>query len=290
MNIITGYVGEPHVTSQQERNTNIGIFGSGIHIIGGVNSELEATVVSANLVEISDGMIVCEGCTAEIPRGTNDSLVIENGEQRMKRIDLIVARYTRNANTGAESMELVVIKGTSAASDPVSPSYNTGLIADGDSPVDFPIYQVNIDGISITSVDALVDTVNIPDLISNSISNALSNALKWKIFGGTPNSNYVPGRTFVTVPATAKEVCVIVYIKWTTNEKVMVDFHIIIDPYTFGSPTNFAQHVKFYGTNHDGYVCIEARTNDGTNFMRLYEARNGNTDVTASTYCAYMYR
>ena len=286
MNIITGYVGEPHVTSQQERNTNIGIFGSGIHIIGGVNSELEATVVSANLVEISDGMIVCEGCTAEIPRGTNDSLVIENGEQRMKRIDLIVARYTRNANTGAESMELVVIKGTSAASDPVSPSYNTGLIADGDSPVDFPIYQVNIDGISITSVDALVDTVNIPDLISNSISNAL----KWKIFGGTPNSNYVPGRTFVTVPATAKEVCVIVYIKWTTNEKVMVDFHIIIDPYTFGSPTNFAQHVKFYGTNHDGYVCIEARTNDGTNFMRLYEARNGNTDVTASAYCAYMYR
>ena len=165
MEIIAGYVGEPHVTSQQERNTNIGIFGSNAHIIGGVNSELEATVVSANLVEISDGMIVCEGCTAEIPRGMNDSLVIENGEQGMKRIDLIVARYTRNANTGAESMELVVIKGTSAASDPVSPSYNTGLIADGDSPVDFPIYQVNIDGISITSVDALVDVVSVPSMV-----------------------------------------------------------------------------------------------------------------------------
>ena len=166
MNIITGYVGEPHVTSQQERNTNIAIFGNDARIIGGVNSELEATVVSANLVEISDGMIVCEGCTAEIPRGTNDSLVIENGEQGMKRIDLIVARYTRNANTGAESMELVVIKGTSAASDPVEPSYNTGLIADGDSPVDFPIYQVNIDGISITSVDPLVKKVNIAEAIS----------------------------------------------------------------------------------------------------------------------------
>ena len=290
MNIIAGYVGEPHVTSQQERNTNIAIFGSDARIIGGVNSELEATVVSANLVEISDGMIVCEGCTAEIPRGTNDSLVIDNGEQGMKRIDLIVARYTRNANTGAESMELVVIKGTSAASDPVEPSYNTGLIADGDSPVDFPIYQVNIDGISITSVDALVDTVNIPDLISNSISSALNSALRWKIFGGTPNNNYVQGQTFVTVPATAKEVYVIVYIKWTTNDKVMVDFHIPIDPYAFGTPENFAQHVKFYGTNHDGYVCIEARTTNGTPFMRLYEARNGNTNVTAGAYCAYMYR
>lgn len=165
MEIIAGYVGEPHVTSQQERNTNIGIFGSNAHIIGGVNSELEATVVSANLIEISDGMVVCEGCTAEVPRGTNDSLVIENGEQGMKRIDLIVARYSRNANTGAESMELVVIKGTSAASDPVSPSYNTGLIADGDSPVDFPIYQVNINGISITSVDALVDVVSVPSMV-----------------------------------------------------------------------------------------------------------------------------
>ena len=286
MEIIAGYVGEPHVTSQQERNTNIGIFGSNAHIIGGVNSELEATVVSANLVEISDGMIVCEGCTAEIPRGTNDSLVIENGEQGMKRIDLIVARYTRNGNTAAESMELAVIKGTSAASDPAVPSYNTGLIADGDSPVDFPIYKVNLDGISITSVNAMVDVVNIPDLISDSISNALNSALKWKLFGG----GYVNGQTFVTVPATAKEVYVTVYVKWTSGDKVMVDFHILIDPYAFGSPTNFAQHVKFYGTNHDGYVCIEARTNGGTNFMRLYEARNGNTDVTAGSYCAYWYR
>ena len=285
MEIIAGYVGEPHVTSQQERNTNIGIFGSNAHIIGGVNSELEATVVSANLVEISDGMIVCEGCTAEIPRGTNDSLVIENGEQGMKRIDLIVARYTRNGNTAAESMELAVIKGTSAASDPAVPSYNTGLIADGDSPVDFPIYKVNLDGISITSVNAMVDVVNIPDLISDSISKALNSALKWKLFGG----GYVPGQTFVTVPAAAKEVYVIVYVKWTTNDKVMVDFHIPIEPVAFGSPENFAQHVKFYG-NTNGYVCIEARTTEGTNFMRLYEARNGTTDVTASAYCAYMYR
>lgn len=170
MEIIAGYVGEPHVTSQQERNTNIGIFGSNAHIIAGVNSELEATVVSANLVEISDGMIVCEGCTAEIPRGTSDSLAIENGEQGMKRIDLIVARYTRNGNTAAESMELAVIKGTSAANDPVAPSYNTGLIADGDSPVDFPIYRVNLNGISITSVDALLDTVSVPSMIESAVA------------------------------------------------------------------------------------------------------------------------
>ena len=282
MNIITGYRAEPHITAQQDRDVNIGIFGASAKILKGVGSEMAATVVSANEVEIADGTLVAEGCTAEIQYGTTESMTIENGEQGMKRIDLIVARYTKTAGTGVESMELAVIKGTSAASNPAIPSYNTGTIADGDSPVDFPIYKVNLDGISITSVDALVDTVNIPDLISNSISNAL----KWKFFGG----GYAQGQTFVTVPAAAKEVYVIVYIKWTSGEKVMVDFHIPIDQIAFGSPTSFAQHVKFYGTNHDGYVCIEARTTNGTNFMRLYEARNGNTDVTSSTYCAYMYR
>ena len=186
MNIVTGYRGEPHVTSQQERNTNIGIFGSNAHIIGGVNSELEATVVSANLVEISDGMIVCEGCTAEIPRGTNDSLVIENGEQGMKRIDLIVARYTKNGNTAAESMELAVIKGTSAANDPVAPSYNTGSIADGDSPVDFPLYRVDIDGISITSVTRLVDIAGITSSlteVNNKIGNTAMGTVATTIIG-----------------------------------------------------------------------------------------------------------
>lgn len=286
MNIITGYRAEPHITAQQDRDVNIGIFGASAKILKGVGNEMAATVVSANEVEIADGTLVAEGCTAEIQYGTTESMTIKNGEQGKKRIDLIVARYTRDSGTAVESMELAVIKGTSAASNPTAPAYNEGTIADGDSPVDFPIYRVNLDGISITSVDALVDTVNIPDLISDSISKALNSALKWKLFGG----GYVPGQTFVTVPASAKEVCVIVYVKWTSDEKVMVDFHIIIDPYTFGSPTNFAQHVKFYGTNHDGYVCIEARANGGTNFMRLYEARNGNTDVTAGTYCAYFYR
>ena len=284
MNIITGYRNEPHVTSQQLRNTYISIFGSDAKILD-VGSKMAVTVISANEIEVADGQLICEGCTAEIAHGTTESLTIDNGTQGEQRIDLIVARYTKNSGTGVEDMQLAVVKGTPAASNPAVPTYNTGTIADGDSPVDFPIYKVNLDGISITSVDALVDTVNIPDLISNSISNALNSALKWKVFGG-----YVQGQTFVTVPTTANEVYVIVYIKWTTNEKVMVDFHIPIEPFAFGSPTNIAQHVNYYGANQNGYVCIEARTNGGTNFMRHYEARNGSTNVTSSANCAYMYR
>ena len=160
MNIITGYRGEPHLTSQQWRNTNIGIFGGGAHILD-VDSKLAATVVSANEISIADGTLVCEGCTAEVARGTTESMTIENGSQGMQRIDLIAARYTRTAGTAVEDMNLVVIKGTPAASNPAVPSYNQGLIADGDSPVDFPLYRVNLSGISITSVERLVDVVSV---------------------------------------------------------------------------------------------------------------------------------
>ena len=166
MNIITGYRAEPHITAQQDRDVNIGIFGASAKILKGVGNEMAATVVSANEVEIADGTLVAEGCTAEIQYGTTESMTIENGEQGKKRIDLIVARYTRDSGTAVESMELAVIKGTSAASNPTAPAYNEGTIADGDSPVDFPIYRVNLNGISITSVDPLVDKINIAGAIS----------------------------------------------------------------------------------------------------------------------------
>lgn len=169
MNIITGYRAEPHITAQQDRDVNIGIFGGGAMILKGVGSEMAATVVSANEVEIADGTLVAEGCTAEIQYGTTESMTIENGEQGMLRVDLIVARYTRNSGTAVESMELAVIKGTSAASNPAVPAHNEGTIADGDSPVDFPIYRVNLNGISITSVEALVDVVSVPSMIEGAV-------------------------------------------------------------------------------------------------------------------------
>lgn len=170
MNIITGYRAEPHITAQQDRNVNIGVFGSGTYIVN-VGSKLAATVVSANEITIADGLLVAEGCTAEIERGTTESMAIENGAQGMLRKDLIVARYTKASGTGVEDMELAVITGTPAASNPALPSYNTGSIANGDTLVDFPLYTVNLDGISIESVTLMVDYA---ELASKSAVDALS--------------------------------------------------------------------------------------------------------------------
>lgn len=198
MNIITGYRNEPHVTSQQDRDMNIGIFGSGVHILN-IGSKMAATVISANEVQIADGLMVAEGCTAEIPRGTTESMTIENGAQDMLRKDLIVARYTRNSGTGVEGMALVVIKGTPAASNPALPSYTTGSIADGDTTVDFPLYTVNLDGITIDSITSMVDEV---ELSKKSVVDALAETVNTLV---TKIGNVVMGTTATTITGAIKE-------------------------------------------------------------------------------------
>lgn len=166
MNIIWGYKADPHITAQQLRNTYAGIFGGDTHILD-TGSKLAATVVSATEVQIADGVMIAQGCTASIEHGETESLTIANGTQGMLRKDLIVARYTKTAGTGVENMALAVITGTPASASPAVPARSTGAIADGDTPIDFPLYMVNLDGISITSVDALVDTISIKGAIED---------------------------------------------------------------------------------------------------------------------------
>ena len=128
MNIITGYRAEPHITAQQDRDINSAVFTTGTYILN-IGSKMAATIVSANEVEIADGLVIAQGCAAEIARGTSESMSIDNGDQGMLRKDLIVLRYTKEASTGVEDMELAVIKGTPAASNPAVPSYTSGSIA-----------------------------------------------------------------------------------------------------------------------------------------------------------------
>jgi len=159
MNILTGYRAEPHYSGQQMRDENIAVYGSGVRILK-VGSQMAATVVSANEITIADGLVVAEGCTAEVASGTTESITVENGEQDLLRKDLIVLRYTKDVSTNIEDMQLAIIKGTSASANPVLPEYTSGSIADGDTLVEFPLYEVNINGITIQSVIPLATVSN----------------------------------------------------------------------------------------------------------------------------------
>lgn len=205
MKIITGYRAEPHITAQQDRNVNMGIFGSGTYIVD-MGSKMAATVVSANEITIANGLLVAEGCTAEIERGTSESLEIENGSQGMLRTDLIVARYTKASGTGVEDMQLAVITGTPAASNPADPSYNTGSIAAGDTLVDFPLYKISLNGIAIESVTRIPSIVSVAKTSDvSAVSSALSTLSNTVTTLSNKIGNTAMGTVATTVTAAIRE-------------------------------------------------------------------------------------
>ena len=164
MEIITGYTGKAHIFSEQDRDVNIGIVGEGSYVLQ-TGMQLEAEVSSNNEIKIRDGVLMHQGCTASIKKNTYDSLTIINGSQGMKRIDLIVARYERNQDNGAESIGLKVIQGTPAESNPAVPSHITGDIQSGDAVADMPMYKIIIDGLNITEVQKVFsEAPNIAEL------------------------------------------------------------------------------------------------------------------------------
>ena len=174
MEIITGYRGKPHVTSEQDRDVNIGVVGEGSYVLQ-TGMQLAAEVSSNNEIKIRDGVLMHQGCTASIKKNTYDSLVIINGSQGMKRIDLIVARYEKNQDNGIESLDLKVIQGTPAESTPTVPEYTEGDIQAGDYVADMPMYQVIIDGLNITEVKKVCEVAPDIDALKKELAELNSN-------------------------------------------------------------------------------------------------------------------
>ena len=151
MEIVTGHRGTPHVTPYKVRDFNIGIVGAEDYVMNG-GSELEAQLVSNNRIDIKDGSICMQGTHAVIPKNINDELTIENGMQGEKRIDLIVARYEKVADSGVESVNTVVLQGTPSKESPIVPGHVVGDIRNGDLKHEMPLYEVELDGINVVEV------------------------------------------------------------------------------------------------------------------------------------------
>lgn len=147
MNIVTGYTGTPHVTANEAQALNQGIFGPENYVLD-VGQKFSATLVDANNITIEDGEGILQGVQFRIAPGETENVSIDSGTTGYNRIDLICARYTKDVQTGVEAVNLVVIKGTPTASTPAEPSFNSGDVLMGDSPVDFPLYKVTLTGVT----------------------------------------------------------------------------------------------------------------------------------------------
>lgn len=155
LHLITGYAGVEHVTSADQGAYNMGTFGEGEFVLDR-GSKFAATIASNNSITIANGEALMQGRFIKLPVGTTESVAIDNGTSGMKRKDLIVLRYTKNASTGVETVAFAVKKGTPVAGEPFDPSVTTGNITDGNDLVnEMKLYRVNLNGINIASLDTL---------------------------------------------------------------------------------------------------------------------------------------
>ena len=176
MKIMSGKTEAPHVTSQQFRQLVEGTVGQGSYILNS-GENLEAELSSNNLLKIRSGIMSHHGNLSIVDIGTYDEVTIQNGTQGMKRIDLIVNRYTKNDETGIEENEWVVIMGTPDAESPVAPAYTEGNLQEGDLVDDCPVFEVHLDGINVTEVVNLLSiSPDIPTL--NASLSDLTNKIK----------------------------------------------------------------------------------------------------------------
>lgn len=161
MELVTGRAGSPHITAQQDRQLHQGIWGEEAYILNTGNM-LEPQVQSSNKILIKDGALMYQGALFSVKVGTTDEITINNGNQGMKRKDLVVARYTYDSSQNIESATWLVYQGTPTGSNPVLPSGISGDIQAGDTAVDVPYLAVTLDGINIVSVDVIPEVV--PDI------------------------------------------------------------------------------------------------------------------------------
>lgn len=167
MHLVTGYAGKEHVTAADHGAFNTALFGSGQFVLN-TGNKLAASSPSNNTVRILDGDLLMQGRHVRLNEGTCVDLSIENGAQGYYRNDLIVARYTKNESTGVEEVNLVVIKGTAAASNPADPEYTSGnLITDHAIQNDMPLYRVVLNGLVVEELVPVFTAleVNIPALL-----------------------------------------------------------------------------------------------------------------------------
>lgn len=157
--LVTGSHGgdDPHVESKHDALMHAAMLGRGGYILKTRNWTMKPTAKNANNITIPAWDLVVEGRQIYIAAPTDVN--IQSGSQGQKRRDLIVARYALNSGTGVETVTLEAIKGKPSAATPADPGIETGSIIGGAIVSDLPLCRVNLDGITITSIDTLVNVM-----------------------------------------------------------------------------------------------------------------------------------
>lgn len=147
-NIITGYTGTRHITPAMDASIYRAVFG-GENYVCAEGNLCAGSMPSINQFEILDGLISMQGHQIQV---TQETLAVDTCANGYERIDLVCMRFTHDNESLIDDAELVLIKGTEVQSGntPIPPAYNTGIIDQGASVVDMPLYQIDLAGSTVT--------------------------------------------------------------------------------------------------------------------------------------------
>ena len=270
MKIVTGYRGEPHITSQDHQSFYQGVFGRQMYVLG-TGNEFEAQLTDTNTITVSDGDGIMQGCHFRIDLGEEENIVMQPGSSGMYRNDLLVARYSKDAATGVEDVSLVTITGTPSEGTPTVPSYNTGEIVNGET-VDFPLYRVHFSGFTIDDIVPLFFIMPSLEAVYQSheaLADIVDGLLSWKFMGQRTSSN------LIQYPEVSVHEIGIVTKLTMSSSNSPVYLSTIIPKVFIDTDGTYSQFATRWGTAFDGDVVWGAYRQDGNIYIRLNNAYNG---------------
>lgn len=168
INIVTGYKGVKHITSEQFADLNRSIFGNGNYILKNIGDGCNYNIVTNNEIQIQSGVFFLQGKQGEIDSG-GISATIENGTQNMKRYDVICVKYTKDSVSNVENFEYETVKGTEDPNEYIIPEFDRGDIRAGDYEARAGFYGVKINGLTIEDVELFKDT-ELKNIINDNIN------------------------------------------------------------------------------------------------------------------------
>ena len=149
--LITGYWGEPHVTAENDRGINAGLFGTGRFVLP-VGERFKAEYIGNNTIRIYDGKLMNNGAAGGIPVGEYVDLLITNANQGMKRNDLIVFQYEQDTSTLVERGTFVVVQGTESSGTAADPELTQQDLLSGEAVFDqMALWRVSVSGATISA-------------------------------------------------------------------------------------------------------------------------------------------
>lgn len=256
MKSITGYLGYPHLTVEQQRDVYAGIIGNKSYVLK-IGSKFEATLNEGNEIAISDGVaILSRGHAVTIEKGQIDTVKINSASVGYKRIDVIVISHTKDMVNGYDGDELIVIEGEQALEDPEPPSIFGKLTdpitgektdmwdirSNPDMNYQYPLYQVEVDGIEVTNISPLFK-----------VSGTLNDSTKWnEVFLDVAFSNYNS-----TNRLSIKRIGKMVEIRGIVNPAYELEFKNLTDTYTIANiDSEYAPSSTVYSTTTIGYGAV----------------------------------